>query len=108
MKTSAYDLHVVSERGGAVKSSLGTAVQTIALDPRKYDTLMVAGPTALQPSPPRLLRLLERAAESTRRIASICTGAFILAEARLLHERRVTTHWHHARELQRRFPSIRV
>ena len=108
VETSAYDIHVVSESGGAVKSSLGTAVQTIALDPRKYDTLMVAGPTALQPSPPRLLRLLERAAESTRRIASICTGAFLLADAGLLHERRVTTHWHHARELQRRFPSIRV
>jgi transcriptional regulator GlxA family with amidase domain len=104
----AYDIDVVSEDGGVVKSSMGAAVQTIALDPHAYDTLIVAGPTTLQPSSPELLRLLERALEPTRRIASTCTGAFILADAGILHARRATTHWRHARELQRRFPSIRV
>ncbi|RDK05160.1 GlxA family transcriptional regulator [Cupriavidus lacunae] len=104
----AYEIHVVSEDGGAVRSSIGAALQTIALDPHAYDTLIVAGSTALQPSSPRLLRLLECALESTRRMASICTGAFILADAGILHERRATTHWHFARDLQRRFPSVRV
>jgi len=104
----AYEIHVVSEGGGAVRSSLGAAVQTIALDPDAYDTLLVAGATAPQPSSPKLLRLLGRAVETTRRVASICTGAFVLADAGILDGRRVTTHWHHARELQCRFPSIRV
>ena len=105
---AAYEIDVVSESGGTVTSSLGAAVQTIALDPQAYDTLLVAGPTVLQPSSPKLLRLLSRAIESTRRMASICTGAFILADAGLLHQRRVTTHWCLARELQRRFPTVHV
>lgn len=104
----AYEIHVVSEGGGAVKSSMGAAVHTIAMDPNAYDTLMVAGSTALQLSSPRLLRLLGRALEPTRRMASICSGAFILADAGILDGRRATTHWHFARDLQRRFPSVRV
>jgi transcriptional regulator GlxA family with amidase domain len=108
VREAAYDIHVVSEGGGAVKCSMGMAVQTIALDPNAYDTLIVAGSTVVQPSSPKLLRLLSRAVEPTRRMAGICTGAFVLAEAGILQGRRATTHWHHARDLQHRYPSIRV
>jgi transcriptional regulator GlxA family with amidase domain len=48
------------------------------------------------------------AARDTRRVASICTGAFILAEAGLLDGRRATTHWSLAAELAQRFPKIKV
>lgn len=105
---AAYEIDVVSESGGAVKSSLGVAVQSIALDPEAYDTLIVAGATLLQPSTSKLLRLLSRSLEPCRRVASICTGAFVLADAGLLQGRRATTHWHHARELQRLFPAVRM
>jgi len=103
-----YEIHVVSEGGGPVRSSMGAEVQTIALDPGGYDTLLVAGANTWAPASPPLLRLLDCALETTRRIASICTGAFVLAEAGILQGRRATTHWLHARELQRRFPSVQV
>ena len=46
--------------------------------------------------------------ERCRRVASTCVGAFVLAEAGLLDGRRATTHWHRARELQARFPNVKV
>jgi len=104
----AYEIALVSESGGAVRSSVGAAVQTVALEPASYDTLLVAGANQPAPSTPKLLRLLARATQCTRRTASICTGAFILADAGVLNGRRATTHWHYARELQRRFPAITV
>jgi len=82
-RMSAYDIALVSESGGAVKSSVGAVVQTIALDPTRYDTLHVTGANDVTPSTPKLLRQLARAAQYARRTASICTGAFILAEAGL-------------------------
>jgi transcriptional regulator GlxA family with amidase domain len=103
-----YEIEVVSESGGAVKSSVGAAIHTIALDPEAYDTLLIAGWTTPQPVSATLLRLVERALAATRRLTSICSGAFVLAEAGVLDGRRATTHWLRGRELQRAFPAIRV
>ncbi len=49
-----------------------------------------------------------RATRSAERVASVCTGAFLLAQVGLLDGRRVTTHWHRAARLQREFPSVDV
>jgi transcriptional regulator GlxA family with amidase domain len=51
---------------------------------------------------------LKRAEQACRRVGSICTGAFILAEAGVLDGRRATTHWSAAQELQRRHPDVKV
>jgi transcriptional regulator GlxA family with amidase domain len=55
-----------------------------------------------------MLEFLRSAHARTRRTGSICSGAFALAEAGILDGRRATTHWAHARDLQRRFPQVRV
>ncbi len=57
---------------------------------------------------PGLIRLVRAAAQSTRRVAAICLGAFILGDAGLLNGRRATTHWRYASILQERFPSCQV
>jgi len=103
-----YDIRVISERGGLVKSSSGVKVDTASLSDLDFDTLLVAGSSPLVDAPRRLIAFLQDVFPKTRRLGSICTGAFFLAEAGLLDGKRATTHWHFARELQQRFPRIKV
>ncbi len=74
------------------------------------DTLFVAGGTGVQAASRNtsLVKWLKTWASKARRVASVCTGTFLLAEAGLLDGKRVTTHWAAAEELQRQFPSVSV
>ncbi|WP_239014671.1 GlxA family transcriptional regulator [Archangium violaceum] len=75
----------------------------------RIDTLLVAGGTGvLNVRDPSLLRWLCERASQVRRLGSICTGAFLLAEAGLLDGRRATTHWGWAREMALRYPRVSV
>ncbi|WP_036255866.1 GlxA family transcriptional regulator [Methylocapsa acidiphila] len=75
------------------------------------DTLIVAGGVtncAQANKDPALVEWVRAIAPRSRRVASVCTGAFILAAAGLLHHRRVTTHWMFADVLASEFPSTEV
>jgi transcriptional regulator GlxA family with amidase domain len=99
---------LLSEHGGPVATSRGYEIQTSSFKRRTFDTLIVAGSIVPPAATPGLLNYLRSAVHRTRRIASICTGALVLAEAGLLDGRRATTHWQFARNMQRRYPKIAV
>lgn len=111
----AYRVVVASPAGGSVVSSAGLEVSgTCALADLddELDTVIVAGgpEAALRQAMGNhaLLSWLSGRAPHTRRVASVCTGAFILAAAGLLDGRRATTHWEAARTLAAVFPRVQV
>jgi transcriptional regulator GlxA family with amidase domain len=106
----AYDLRVVSTTPGWVRSSSGAALMAAALDEAPLDTLLVSGGDGTRPErlDPAVTAAAAAAAPRARRIVSVCSGAFILAEAGLLEGRRATTHWSRTADFRRRFPRTRL
>ncbi len=108
-----YRVRVVGGDGGSLMtSSQMTITPDAALGraPSPVDTLIVAGgrgcPQAVADE--ALVDWLATAARAARRTASVCTGAFLLAETGMLDGRRATTHWAYARELADRYPRVHV
>lgn len=106
-----YQMIVLSPGGGQVSTSVGAGLATVpAHSVGDLDTLIVAG-SERPPSrfvTPDLVDAIVRLAPHTRRLASVCTGAFALAAAGLLDGRKATTHWRYAADLARGHPSVRV
>jgi len=105
---SYYEVHVVSPNGGSVVNSFGMTVHTERAYDFEFDTLIVGSAPDARKPPRDIITYLQAAAGKTRRIASICVGAFILGEAGLLAGRRATTHWMFGKELQERYPATHV
>ncbi|MTV41033.1 GlxA family transcriptional regulator [Duganella radicis] len=104
----SYALATVSVDGGPVRSSAGVALDSQPLAAARYDTLLVGGALQEPARQPALEAALQAAAPHTRRMASICTGAFILAAAGLMDGKRATTHWIFGRRLQQLYPALQV
>jgi transcriptional regulator GlxA family with amidase domain len=103
-----YDLRLLSEMGGLIRSSVGALVQTEPFGVERFDTLIVAGAGETFEPSLGMLDFVRKAPEVARRVASSCIGAFTLAEAGILDGRRATTHWQYASRLQKRFPKVKV
>jgi transcriptional regulator GlxA family with amidase domain len=108
-----YRIELVAARRGPLEMSSGLRLVADAAfaDVRgPIDTLLVAGGEGVRQAirDRRLLAFVERTAARARRVASVCTGSFLLAEAGLLAGRRATTHWGSCDRMARRYPDVRV
>jgi transcriptional regulator GlxA family with amidase domain len=99
---------LLSETGGSIRSSIGISVAKEPFDDANFGTLIVGGSAFIGSLTPGVIKFMRQALTRCRRVAATCTGAFVLAEAGLLDGRRATTHWNRARELQARFPQVKV
>jgi transcriptional regulator GlxA family with amidase domain len=103
-----YEVRLLSESGGPVRTSFGITIGTEAFDEPDFDTLIVGATVEIGEASPRLLAFVRKSLDVSRRVTAPCTGAFTLAQAGILDGRRATTHWAYARELQTRYPQIKV
>jgi transcriptional regulator GlxA family with amidase domain len=109
-----YRIAVVSRRGGTIRTSAGLPLSTEpiakAVGGARIDTLIIPGGPGVHDaaSDKDTVDWIRHRLSSARRIASVCTGAFLLAEAGALSGLRATTHWKFCGRLQQEYPGIDV
>jgi transcriptional regulator GlxA family with amidase domain len=108
-----YVIEILARAPGPIATSSGIAVvaaRGFAAVRGGIDTLFVAGGRGVEPAmhDAKLIRWLSHMATRVERLASVCTGAFLLAEAGILDGKRAVTHWHSCARLAARYPNVTV
>lgn len=105
----AYESRVIAPRAGAVRSSSGASMNASALGrPASIDTLVIAGGNGSRAAAQdaALVRFVAKCCAQARRVASVCSGAYVLAATGSLDARVATTHWTRSADFARRFPRV--
>jgi transcriptional regulator GlxA family with amidase domain len=107
-RPGSYEIRLLAPGGGEVESSSGFKLSAMPLGGDPLDTVVVSGGEIIRSigAAREIVAWLKRI--GARRIASVCSGAFLLAETGLLDGRRATTHWGNADDLGRRYPKVKL
>jgi transcriptional regulator GlxA family with amidase domain len=112
MNAPAYELIVIGIEAGPSKTESGLSFRPQCLlgEAPRLDTLIIPGGAGIRKQGPcdKVAAFLRGPAKNTRRIASVCTGIYALAQSGLLDGRRATTHWRWADDVARKFPAIKM
>jgi transcriptional regulator GlxA family with amidase domain len=108
-----YAVRTASLDGGTVRTSSGLRLTPDGAlrelpGPHRLDLLLLPGGHGAQHADPELIAWVREHAGQAGRLASVCTGAFVLAEAGLLAGKRVTTHWAYCDRLAAKYPDLTV
>ncbi len=111
--TQPYELTLASLDGNAIETTSGLTMQSTpyqSIDWEDLDTLIIAGGNGVARAckNPELIQWVQKVATQARRVCSVCSGSFVLAQAGLLDGKRATCHWESSDHLQRAFPAIDV
>jgi len=110
-RPGSYELRLIAPQKGAVVSTSGVTMNAAAFGrPTIVDTLLIAGGegTRAAAKEPRIVKFVAACGADARRVASVCSGAYILAATGLLDGRPATTHWTRSRDFARRFPRVKL
>jgi len=111
-RENIYSIKLLAEKAGPVTTLSG--MQIVADDiygelSNEFDTLLIPGGDIEKAlANEKLIAWLKAMSSRVRRLVSVCTGAFLLAEAGLLNGCRATTHWHYCQQLSKDYPSVQV
>src|SRR5574343_1976653 len=106
-----YTIKLLADRPGPVTtlSGLQIVAENVYDNEAKFDTLFIPGGAMEQAlSNRQLIDWIKTMSIRVRRLVSVCTGAFLLAEAGLLEGRKATTHWHYCQQLSTEYPGVKV
>ncbi|HEU4987118.1 MAG TPA: GlxA family transcriptional regulator [Rhizobiaceae bacterium] len=104
----SYELTLLAPGGGQMESSSGLRLSSLPLTEGPFDTVIVSGGEIVRSmaAAQEIVAWLKRV--NARRVASVCSGAFLLAEAGLLDGRRATTHWDSTDRFSRSYPKVKL